>query len=242
MQSGAAGEDLTAWQQKIAGLVERLTQDVPVDRAERSHEQHGRWLLAHILDWHRRENKATWWEYYRLSELSADELLDERAGLSGLSFVGTIGDTQKAPIHRYRFPPQETDLRGDEDLRRIGGEKFGKVEFISLENRTVDIKKRKDTANIHPEAVFPHDVIDDEVLAEALVRLGEYVAEHGLLGDGPHKSTRDLLVLAAPRIGGEPFKRSDETPLAASVRVAPHVQGVFPIQGPPGSGKSISTK
>src|SRR6185503_12192772 len=36
-KSGEAGEDLTAWQQKIAGLIERLTHDVPVDRAERSH-------------------------------------------------------------------------------------------------------------------------------------------------------------------------------------------------------------
>ena len=41
-QSGEAGEELTAWQQKIAGLVEQLSHDVPIDRAERSHEQHGR--------------------------------------------------------------------------------------------------------------------------------------------------------------------------------------------------------
>src|SRR6185312_11613544 len=41
-----------------------------------------------------------------------------------------------------------------------------------------------------------------------------------------------------PRTGDGPFKRSDETPLAAAVRVAPHVQGVFPIQGPPGAGKT----
>jgi hypothetical protein len=33
----------------------------------------------------------------------------------------------KAPIHRYRFPPQETELRGDEDLRQLGGQKFGRV-------------------------------------------------------------------------------------------------------------------
>ena len=87
-QSGEAGEDLSDWQQKIAALIERLTHDVPIDPAERSREQHARWLLAHILDWHRRENKAVWWEYFRLSALSADELLDERAGLSGLAFIG----------------------------------------------------------------------------------------------------------------------------------------------------------
>jgi uncharacterized protein len=36
-----------------------------------------------VLDWHRREKKAVWWEYFRLCDLAADDLLDERAGLSG---------------------------------------------------------------------------------------------------------------------------------------------------------------
>ena len=223
---------------EIAELIERLTHDVPVDRAERSQEQHGRWLLAHTLDWHRRENKAVWWDYYRLSALSADELLDERVGLSGLTLVGTVGGTLKAPIHRYSFPPQETDLRGGEDLRLIGGEKFGKVEAISLESWTVDIKKRKDTADVHPEAVFAHDIVDSQVQAEALVRLGDYVAKHGLLSEGPHQAARDLLMVAAPRLGGEVFKRADETTLAAAMRIAPHLEGVLPIQGPPGAGKT----
>jgi hypothetical protein len=129
-----------------------LTDDVPVDRAERSTEQHARWLLAYVLDWHRREDKAAWWEYFRLCDLSAEDLLEERAALSGLTFVGAVGGTAKAPIHRYTFPLQDTDLRGDEDLRCLGGERFGSVEAISLEHRTVDIKKRKDTADFHPEA------------------------------------------------------------------------------------------
>jgi len=129
-------------------------------------------------------------------------------------------------------------LRGGEDLRGVGGEKFGKVEAISLEGRIVDIKKRKDTADVHLEAVFAHDIVDTQVLAEALTRLGQYVADHGLWGEGPHQAARDLLLLAAPRTGEEPFKLPDETPLAAAMRIAPHVKGVFPIQGPPGSGKT----
>jgi hypothetical protein len=36
----------------------QLTVDVPVDLAERNAEQQGRWILAHILDFHRREEKA----------------------------------------------------------------------------------------------------------------------------------------------------------------------------------------
>jgi uncharacterized protein len=96
-RSGEAGEDLSAGQLKIAALIDRLIHNVPIDPAERSREQQGRWLLAHILDWHRREDKATWWEYFRLRALSAEELLDERAGLSGLTFIGSVGGTAKAP-------------------------------------------------------------------------------------------------------------------------------------------------
>ena len=212
-KTGEAGEELTDWQQKIELLVCRLTHDVPIEVAERSAEQQGRWLLAYILDFHRREEKALWWEYFRLSDLSAEDLLEERAGLSGLTFLNAAGGTAKAPIHRYSFPPQETELRGGEDLHSVGGAKLGKVEAISLEDRWIDIKKRKDSANLNPEAVFAHQVISTKVLAEALVRIGEHVAENGMSGEGPYRAARDLLMLAAPRVGGE-LQRIGETTVA----------------------------
>ena len=92
---------MTAWQQRIAALIGQLTRDVPDDPAERTPEQSGRWLLAHTLDWHRREKKAAWSERYRLSDLAAGDLIDEKAGLAGLTYVTSVGGTVKAPIHRY---------------------------------------------------------------------------------------------------------------------------------------------
>lgn len=238
-KAGDAGQDLTEWQQKIADLIQRLTHDISVDVAERTPEQHARWLLAYILDWHRREEKAIWWEYFRLSDLSAEDLLEERAALSGLTFVETVGGTAKAPIHRYSFPAQDAELRGDEDLRSLGGARFGKVEAISLENRTVDIKKRQDTAGLHPSAVFAHTVVPTQVLADALVRIGGYVADNGMIGDGPYQAARDLLMVSAPRVGGQVLKEDGETTLTAATRVALLLAGgVFPIQGPPGAGKT----
>jgi predicted RecB family nuclease len=234
-----AGQDLTDWQQRIALLIHRLTDDVPVDIAERNAEQHAMWLLAYVLDWHRREEKAAWWEYFRLCDLSAEDLLEERAALSGLTFIGAVGGTPKAPIHRYRFTLQDTDLRGDEDLRSVGGARFGSVEAISLEHRTIDIKKRKDTAGFHPEAVFAHLIVPSQVLADALVRIGEYVADNGITGDGHYQAARDLLMVAGPRVSGEVLKRVQETSLAAAMRIAPRLHGgVFPVQGPPGAGKT----
>src|ERR1700738_2649410 len=38
-------------------------------------------VFAYVLDWHRREEKSAWWEYFRLCDLSAEDLLDERSGI-----------------------------------------------------------------------------------------------------------------------------------------------------------------
>ncbi len=241
VSEGAPSEALSERREKINALIERLAGDVPADVVERSAEQHARWLLAHTLDWHWREQKAVWWEYYRLSELTAEDLLEERAGMAGLLFIGAIGGTAKAPVHRYSFPPQETEMRGGEDLRNLGGAKLGKVDAISVYERWVDIKKRGDSANIHPEAIFSHKVIDTEVLANALVRIGEYVVDHGMEGDGPFQAARDLLMRMKPRIGGQPIQHDGESSLDAALRIAPGIEsGVFPIQGPPGSGKTYT--
>lgn len=236
---GEPSQELSDWQKKIAELINRLTHNVPADIVARTGEQQARWLLAYILDWHRREDKAAWWEYYRLSDLSADDLTEERAGLSGLVFVETVPATGRTPVHRYSFPAQETNLRGEEDLHNVGGDKLGSVEAISIENQTIDIKKRKDTAALHPEAVFAHKVIGTKELADALVRIGEHVAEHGITGAGPYQAARDLLMLAGPRIGGQPLGAPGETILDAAIRISPHLGGgILPMQGPPGAGKT----
>lgn len=238
---GAPNEKITDWLIKINALIGRLTADVPADPAERDEEQHARWILANIVDWHRREEKAVWWEYFRLADLSAEDLLDERAGLSGFVFAGAIGGTAKAPIHRYRFPPQETEIRGGEELCNLGGAKLGKVEAISFADNIVDIKKRQDTAGLHPQAAFAHSYVGGQVMAEALVRIGEYVADHGVRGDGPYQAARDLLIRERPRIGGEPLHRAGETTVEAAVRLCGHLTGgVLPIQGPPGAGKTFT--
>ena len=74
---------------------------------------------------------------------------------------------------------------------QIGGNRLGTVHDISFEERWVDVKKRGDSVDIHPDAVFAHNVVDADVLADVLARIGLYVVEHGMQGDGSY--------LAAPR-------------------------------------------
>lgn len=236
----AATPEITAWQARVDALVLRLMDGVPLEQAARSQDQQAMYVLAHILDWHRREKKATWWEYFRLAGLSAEELYDEKSGISGLSFVGQVGGTPKAPIHRYAFPPQDAEFRGGEEIHSVGGAKLGRVEAIDAEHRLIDIKKRGDTAAYHPDALFEHGDVNTGVLAESLMKLGEYVADHGLRGDGPLKAARDLLLRLPPNVAGSPLLDDSETVADAARRLGMVLAGVLPIQGPPGAGKTYT--
>jgi hypothetical protein len=55
---GVAPPAVDARARRVLALMAALTGGVLADRAERSEEQQARWLLAHLLDWHRREDKA----------------------------------------------------------------------------------------------------------------------------------------------------------------------------------------
>lgn len=238
---GDISDNLTEWIERINALVDRLTNDLPDDPETWNPEQKARWVLAHTLDFHRRENKTVWWEFFRLSDLSADDLVDERAALSDLSFEAEIGGTARAPIHRYSFAPQETDMRVGDALMREGGDKFGTVHDISVENGFVDIKKRQDSKDINPKAVFAHKVISAQVMADALVRIGDFVAENGIEGEGDYQAARDLLLRVDPREIVPPLIQEGETTLDAAKRIVCAMNfGVLPVQGPPGSGKTYA--
>ena len=239
--SGAPSQDLDERQQRVMALAESLSSDVPADPDKRTDEEHSRWLLANILDWHRREEKAVWWEYYRLRESSLEELIDERAALANLKFVKQVDAPGRTPVHRYRYPVQDTNLRGGQDLCMPGGDKLGTLRAIDTQNRTVDIKKRGDTAAVHPEAAFVHELVRTDALKNTLMDIGCHVANNGIVGDGPYSAARDLLLRKPPRLDGEPIRKPGETPLCAAKRIAARGSfGVLPVQGPPGAGKTFT--
>jgi predicted RecB family nuclease len=197
---GAPPAVLDERQQRTAALGAALRNNIPPDPAKRNPEQAARWLLSHLLDWHRREVKSEYWEYYRLGSLSDEELLDERSGLAGLSFVERLGIERKIPTDRYSFEKQETDLRSGEELC-AKEDKIGKIVEIDLASRLVDIKKTKKTAEIHPTAVYAKKIgPTTDVLSNALYRIGAWVEANGINAIGPYRVARDLLLRGSPRL------------------------------------------
>jgi len=242
---GRPSEELEEVITRARELAKRLTRDLPVDKRERDREQQAVWTLAQLLEWHRREEKAVWWEFYRLVGLTDEELLDERAAIAGLEFVKRVERIKKSFVDRYRFPPQETKIRPGDRLRRGDGENsgFGEVAAIDQARRLVDIKKGPSIADIHPKTVFTHDAVRTSVLQDALLRVGEWVAEHQVDEPGEHRAGRDLLLGLPPRLRGGPISEHLEaapTALDAARKLVHELDaGVLPIQGPPGSGKTF---
>lgn len=73
-KTGEPAEDLSAYLERVRAVETQLIADLPADENERTEEQQAKWLLAQLLEWHRREDKSAWWEYFRLCELTDQEL------------------------------------------------------------------------------------------------------------------------------------------------------------------------
>jgi uncharacterized protein len=270
LRDGTPAEELDERQKRVAELVAKLTADVPADVKNRTPEQDARWMLAQLLDWHRRENKATWWEGYRLAELDDEDLMNERAGIGCLRHVRQLSFERKIAVDRYTFEKQESTARvGDDVYRRDPasaalegrsdaasgtknsekrsekvGERIGEIVAIDLINRAVDIKKTRKTADVHPAAVFAWDSpIGTDKLADALFRMGEWVAQNGVDAAGAFRAARDLLMRKPPRLLRNETLASKplESVLEAACRIGGALdESVFAIQGPPGAGKTYT--
>ncbi|GAC1431143.1 MAG: hypothetical protein NVSMB62_28290 [Acidobacteriaceae bacterium] len=79
-------------------------------------------------------------------------------------------------------------------------------------------------------------------MQDALLRLAEYVAEHGIQDKGAHQAARDLLRREPPQTEGSTIHRLfGETTVNTATRIAGRLRDTtLPIQGPPGAGKTFT--
>jgi uncharacterized protein len=219
VQQQQASEKLKEWEARVQQLVQQLSADVPVDEAQRSPEQQARWLLAYSLDWKRREDKAAWWEFFRLRDLSIEDLLEEGAAVAGLEFAGVVEMARTRVTERYTFPPQETQVRSGDKVYGRDGVEIGEVTAVSLEDGSICIKKTGKAAKIRPEFVFASRIIQGDPRVDARVRLAEHVCKAGLIADDAWGPARDLLLRRAPRTRDTELVRSGESTVDAAVRI-----------------------
>ena len=234
--------ELTARQAEVHALEEKL--EAKGDEATT--------LLANLLDWHRRENKASWWRYYDLMAKSDDELLEEPEPIAGLEFVERIvreGKRVTTDDWRYRFPVQEhrIDVGSEVHDPQLPDDqsKTGTVAAIDEDALTIDIRRSKDWFGQHPTAIVPLNIYRAPAQQDAMLRVGEWVSGNEIGSDSsPWRAARDLLQRKPPRVeggnGGSLVEEGESGPQAA-LRISRSLdRTTLAIQGPPGSGKSTT--
>ena len=245
---------LSEREQGVAELVAALTDGVPAEAGERSSEQQATWLLAQLLDWHRREDKSFWWRFYALADMTDEELVDEREPLGGIELIDdTAADGRGgARLQRYRFPLQDHALKvgrsvvNPETVDELGSKPCGTVEALDEIGLTVTLRRTQGQLDRGaPRALIPFELFNTDELRGSLQRTAAWVLANGIDAPGRARAARDLLLRLPPRTRGgtapQALRRPDASPLESAVSLGIDLDGgALAIQGPPGSGKTYT--
>ncbi len=211
-------------------------------------------LLAHLLAYHRREDKPVWWALFDRYESAADRTFvdDDSEALGGLMPAAEFPPEDPArrnarPTFTYRFPLQQHKVGAGTFLDPHRRDAPGlEVVAVDDDEQIVRLKKWPDTP--HPRALVPGGPIQTGAQRAALRRLAEaeldgtirarYSAAWDILHrelpriTGLHEGAR---VQPAMRPGAEAIDPADVADLARRLD-----RSALMAQGPPGTGKTYT--
>ncbi|MGH3077644.1 MAG: TM0106 family RecB-like putative nuclease [Gaiellaceae bacterium] len=188
---------------------------------EGEEERSPRWLLGHLLYYHRRESKSQWWEWFHHLGLDEDELLEDTDTIGSLKLVEAVEDGQSLR-YTFSFPPQEHKIDGrcvDPATQRTYNVR------VDDELGTVTLRRSKNLADEPlPAALIPGPPIPDWRHRDSIARFAQAYRD-GEAG-GP---LVEVLERQAPRA------RLDVPVPEAALSLD---RSYLFVQGPPGSGKT----
>ncbi len=225
---------------RATAAIAALTHGVHAD------ERPWRELVAHLLEFHRREAKPAWWAMFKRLELSEEELVDDAECIGGLSRDPTraVEQVKRSTVHHFRFPPQDFKMRkGDTPLRAGDGKPAGEVVDVDDVTNTIALK-------IGPKRELPDSLslIPEGPLGDAVLRAAVYRYANALIeGTGGYHAVTAILRKELPSVSGLTAglpiiteKGADQ--LAAAIDALGRMQHSYMlIQGPPGTGKTYTS-
>lgn len=210
------------------------------DHLESEEDRRVQKLLAHFLEFHKREDRPMWWRRFDRQKKSADELYDDLDCLAGLKrTTRPVYDINRSAAHEYSFDPdQDTKLdEGDSCLflHDLSGTRICNVDRKKgLLSVVVSKVKNSSPAEI---SLLPNEQIHSRTISDAIFEVVLDWSEAKALP----KALADLLFRREPEIKGKALGQ----PIVESTDVAEIVQSIsnmqntsLCIQGPPGCGKT----
>ena len=192
-----------------------------------------RWLMAELLEYHRREARPAWWWFFQRCEMSDDELFEDGEAIGRLRPAGPPRRAGRLMEYPFGFEIQPHKLaEGDTPCDPATGRGAGTIVKLDEVAGTLMLRRAADGAL--PEALIPPRPINTVVQRHALERL----AGATLAGDGRYRALRDIVARARPRFRGA-VEKVQTTDLAEQrERAAALDESYLVIQGPPGTGKT----
>jgi predicted RecB family nuclease len=237
-------------ERRLLGAVAETPQTEAAYRAMSEHDRLT-FLLAHLLAYHRREEKPAWWTYYDRCE-NADQLIEfDREAIGGLQLREDVEPYKHSPTDRkrlvftYAFPDQLHKMGSGDAHDPRTRSSAGEIVAIDDDLNLVSLKRSGTPDEAHAiRELIPSGPPNTRPLRKALQRIAERFLD-GTLAE-THPATFDLLAARAPRVraGALPdANRLQPEPVTADA-VSRVVQALdrsyLFVQGPPGSGKSTT--
>jgi uncharacterized protein len=245
LKAGEPSEKVDDRDRAVLAVRARLLEGVTPDPQHQSPAEHARYQLAYLQDWHRREDKAAWWDYFRLRALPEADLIDEPIAVAGLEFVSEVRQEAKSFVQRFSYPPQENEIRPGKKLKMQDGKEFAKVVAHDRFARTLDLLVGPSKRALRPTALFQHEQVSAGVMEQSLLALGNSVANVGGVDRLDPRPERALLLRERPALRGATFDPPARVGNASATDYAVEIvtkldRTTLAIQGPPGSGKTYT--
>ncbi len=236
-------------QEELGALRAGLLDGVPEDVVDQDEDQHGRWLMAQVTDYHRREAKPAWWAYFERLEADEQQLTEvDTEALGGLSDSSLAPVPLPAPsrsvLQTLEFPAQEHKISTGSFVDPAIAKS---VTVESINNTIGSLRISRGARRIGeplPRALIPGGPYDTGVQQAALQRLAGDIAAHGLDASGRYGALRQILRAEIPSTSacacGQPLQ-AGAFDLDEARRIAEGLRDSYLfVQGPPGSGKTYT--
>jgi predicted RecB family nuclease len=226
-----------------------LVADAPEEPAERDGDEHARWLLGQLLDYHRREAKPEWWTYFDRLDADEQQLVEvDTEALGGLADAGIaprpLPPPARSTIYTLSFPAQDHKISPGSFIDPAT-EKGVNVERIDNAAGVIEIRRANSRADeLLPRALISGTPYDTRVQRAALRRLASDVLDRGLDAGGHYTALRGIVRRDLPRsatrpTGGVLQQGSFDIEEAKAFAAGLDDSTLF-VQGPPGSGKTYT--
>ena len=202
-----------------------------------------RWrtLLGYLLEYHRREARSEWWQFFKRCK-DADQLVDDIECIGSVSVDHSHPEriVKRSKIVRLTFPEQELKLKvGDKPARADTQRGAGEIVGLNEEEGWLDLLVGPSRPPL-PDGVglIPEGPMRDESMRAALLRFGTAVYE-GREADYP--ALLGILRRDKPHLDGGHILSGGDL-LADTVDAIIRMKDThLVIQGPPGTGKTFTS-